>query len=203
MLFVALETLSTEDLMKKASYGDKNLIIDILSESFRSNQSVNYIAKSAPNNFERIRYLMDYSFEVCYKFGDVYLSNDRTAVALVLYPEKKKINFSSVLLDVKLILNCIGVSNIGKALKRESSIKKIQPQIPMYYLWFIGVHPDYQAKGIGSQLMGEIIEDSERMQKPIYLETSTLSNLPWYQKFGFDIYNELDLSYKLYFLNRE
>jgi len=188
--------------MTKANYDDKNLIVDILSESFKNNKSVNYMAKDGQNKFERIRYLMDYSFEVCYQFGEVYISDDRTAAALVLYPEKKKTNFSSILLDVKLILNCIGVSNIAKAVKRESSIKKIQPEIPMYYIWFIGVHPDYQGNGTGSQLMGELIKESVKQQKPIFLETSTLSNLPWYKKFGFEIYNELELSYKLYFLQR-
>lgn len=189
--------------MTKANYDDKNLVIDILSESFKDNKSVNYMAGEGQHQIDRIRYLMDYSFEVCHQFGEVYLSDDRTAAALVLYPEEKKTNFSTVLLDVKLILNCIGVSNIGKALKRESSIKKIQPQVPMYYIWFIGVHPDSQGNGIGSQLMGELIKESEKRQRPIYLETSTLANLPWYQKFGFDIYDELELSYKLYFLNRK
>jgi len=189
--------------MIKANYDDKQLVVDILSKSFGNNQSVNYIANSGKNGTNRIRYLMDYSFEVCHKFGEIYLSDDRHAVALILYPETKKTNFSSVLLDVKLILNCIGVSNIGKALKRESSIKKLQPQKPMNYLWFIGVDPQEQGNGIGSQLMKEVIDHSEEMQKPIYLETSTLSNLPWYEKFGFKIYDELNLSYKLYFLNRE
>jgi len=189
--------------MIKANYGDKQLVVDILSKSFENNQSVNYIANPRKKSSNGIRYLMNYSFEVCHLFGDIYLSDDRHAVALILYPETKKTNLSSVLLDVKLILNCIGVSNIGKALKRESSIKKLQPQKPMNYLWFIGVDPQKQGDGIGSQLMEEIIQYSEKMQKPIYLETSTLSNLPWYEKFGFSIYNELDLSYKLYFLNRE
>src|SRR5690554_3948513 len=100
--------------MKKANYHDKNLVIDILSKSFKNNQSVNYIANSDQNNLNRIRHLMDYSFEMCHKFGDVYLSDDQTATALVLYPEKKKTDFPSILLDVKLILNCIGISNIGK-----------------------------------------------------------------------------------------
>lgn len=189
--------------MIKANYDDKPLVVDILSKSFGNNQSVNYIANSRKNGTNRIRYLMDYSFEVCHQFGEIYLSDDRHAVALILYPETKKTNFSSVLLDVKLILNCIGVSNIGKALKRESSIKKLQPQKPMNYLWFIGVDPQEQGNGIGSQLMKEVIDHSEKMKKPIYLETSTLSNLPWYEKFGFKIYDELNLSYKLYFLNRE
>ena len=189
--------------MIKANYGDKQLVVDILSKSFENNQSVNYIANSGNGKSNRIRYLMDYSFEVCHQFGDIYLSDDRHAVALILYPETKKTNLSSIFLDIKLILNCIGVSNIGKALKRESSIKKPQPQKPMNYLWFIGVDPQQQGKGIGSQLMEEIIHYSEKAQKPLYLETSTLSNLAWYERFGFQIYNELNLSYKLYFLNRE
>src|SRR5690606_7202911 len=189
--------------MIKANYDDKQLVVDILSKSFENNQSVNYIANPRKNSSNRIRYLMDYSFEVCHQFGDIYLSDDRHAVALILYPETKKTNFSSLLLDVKLILNCIGISNIGKALKRESSIKKLQPQKSMNYLWFIGVDPQEQGNGIGSKLMEEIIQYSQEQQKPIYLETSTRSNLPWYERFGFNIYNELDLSYKLYFLNRE
>ena len=189
--------------MVKAKQTDKNLVVDILTKSFENNQSVNYIAKQDEKRLTRIRSLMDYSFEVCYKFGDVFLSEDRKACALVLYPDKKKTTFKSILLDIKLILSCIGVENIKRALTRESKIKQLQPKELMYYLWFIGVDPKYQNEGIGSILLDEIIEDSEKKERPIYLETSTLKNLPWYQKFGFQIYNELELSYKLFFLKRE
>lgn len=189
--------------MNKANYSDKNLILEILTESFKNNRSVNYITGASEGNQKRVRALMDYSFEVCYRFGDIYLSDDRNAVALILYSERKKTNLSTIMLDAKLVLNCIGIFNIGKALKRESSIKKLQSKDPMYYLWFIGVHPDKQGKGIGSQLMSELILESQKMKRPVYLETSTLTNIPWYKKFGFDIYNELNLSYKLYFLNRK
>ncbi|MGB4399445.1 MAG: GNAT family N-acetyltransferase, partial [Daejeonella sp.] len=120
-----------------------------------------------------------------------------------LYPDRKKTTFKSILEDIKLLFNCIGLGNIGKAMKRESAIKKIQPDTPMYYLWFIGVDPDSQGTGIGTQLMNEVIEDSQVQSRPIYLETSTQRNLPWYKKFGFDIYEDLDLSYKLYFLKRD
>jgi hypothetical protein len=189
--------------MVKAKQTDKNLVVDILTKSFENNQSVNYIAKQDEKRLTRIRSLMDYSFEICYKFGDVFLSEDRKACALVLYPDKKKTTFKSILLDIKLILFCIGVENIKKALTRESKIKQLQPKELMYYLWFVGVDTEHQNEGIGSVFLNEIIEDSEHTKRPIYLETSTLKNLPWYKKFGFEIYNELDLSYKLFFLKRE
>lgn len=189
--------------MRKANYDQKDLILDILSRSFDSNLSVNYIIKQDDKRLRRIKFLMDYSFEICYTFGDVFLSDDSRACALVLYPDKKRTTLKSVLLDIQLMLKCIGITNISKALERESKIKRIQPKEQMYYLWFIGVGPEYQGLGIGTGLMKEIIEDSQTQQRPIYLETSTLKNLPWYKKFGFEIYNELDLSYKLYFLKLE
>ena len=145
---------------------------------------------------------MDYSFEVCSMFGEVLLSDDRRACALVLYPDRKRTTLKSIWLDLKLIFNCIGLSNVFKAMDRESKIKKIQPKERMCYLWFIGVNPIYQGSGIGSKLLREIIEESEMEDRPIYLETSTMKNLPWYKKLGFEVYDKLNLSYSLYFLKR-
>jgi len=51
--------------------------------------------------------------------------------------------------------------------------------------------------------MNEVITESVSSQRPIYLETSTLKNIPWYEKFGYTVYNELDLGCKLFFLKRE
>ncbi|MEO6453749.1 MAG: GNAT family N-acetyltransferase, partial [Ginsengibacter sp.] len=179
------------------------LIVNILTKSFGANQSVNYIVKQDEKRIKRIEALMDYSFEMCYLFGEVYLSDDKKACALILYPDKKKTTIKSISLDAKLIFSSVGLGNIKKAIHRETMIKKLQPQELMYYLWFIGVDPDYQSEGIGSRLLEDIIQDSNQRKRSIFLETSTLKNIPWYKKFGFYIYNELELSYKLFFLKRE
>ncbi len=188
--------------MIKANDKDKELIIDILAKSFVTNKSVNYLIKLGKNKLSRIRYLMSYAFEVCYLSGEVLLSEDQKACALLIYPDSKKPTLKSVWLDIKLIFFCIGLQNIRKILKREALIKKLQPKERMTYLWFIGVHPEYQNQGIGSALLNELITHNTLKNQPIYLETSTLKNLPWYQKLGFTIYHELDLGYTLYFLKR-
>lgn len=188
--------------MIKADKNQKSYVIEILANSFEENQSVNYIVKQDSKRKERIRALMDYSFEICYMFGAVYLSNDNKGCALVLYPDQKKFSIKSTLLDVQLLLNSIGISRAGKAMTRESAIKSNYPNQPIYYLWFLGVNNADQNKGTGSQLLREIIQDSQAQHKPIYLETSTMKNIPWYQKFGFSIYKELDFGYKLFMLRR-
>lgn len=186
--------------MIKATKDDKKLILDILTASFHTNQSVNYIIKKDNRRDERIRSLMDYSFEICQKFGEVFLSEDRSGCALVVYPDKKKTTFQSILLSLKLIFKCIGFQNIQKTLKREAMIKKVQPKEAMTYLWFIGVDPEKQGHGIGTRLLTYILESSRMKNRPVCLETSTLSNLSWYKKFGFKIYWIENIGYELHFL---
>lgn len=189
--------------MRKAEYSDKNVVIDILTKSFDNNQSVNYIIKQDKKKEKRIEALMDYSFDICHLFGEVFISDDDKACALIVYPDKKKATLKSTLLDMKLILQAVGLGNINKILKREKLIKSVQPTIQMAYLWFIGVDPVAQGFGIGSKLLQEIIDYSKSNNRPIYLETSTIKNLPWYAKFGFEIYSEKDLTYRLYFFKRD
>lgn len=126
--------------MKKADYKDKNLVVDILAKSFDTNQSVNYIIKQDKKRVQRVHSLMDYSFEVCTAFGDVFISDDNKACALILYPDKKKSTLKSTWLDVKLILQAVGLGNVSKTVKREKLISSIQPKMQMTYLWFIGVY---------------------------------------------------------------
>jgi len=189
--------------MIKAKAADRTLVIDLLAGSFDENQSVNYIVRQDRKRAERIRSLMAYSFDVCYHFGEVWLSGDKKASVLVLYPHLKKHTVKSLWLDVKLIFKAIGPGRIRVALQREAAIKERQFPGEMAYLWFIGVSPLSQNRGIGSGLLEEVLQYAGEKHLPVCLETSTLKNIPWYERFGFSIYNKLNLGYTLYFLKRD
>lgn len=190
-------------LMIRANYNDTQNVVDILANSFADNKSVNYIVKQDSKLMLRIKHLMHYSFKSCMLFGTVYLSDDKRGCALIIYPEQKKTNFKSGLLNLQLIFKTTGFVNIKKAARREAIIKKHHPEGLLSYLWFIGVTASEQHKGTGSQLMNEIIAEAKIQKRIICLETSTLQNIPWYEKFGFIIYKELDFGFRLYCLKRE
>lgn len=189
--------------MLKASYKDKELILDILCKSFDVNKSVNYVVKQDNHRKKRIRTLMDYSFEICYRFGKIYLSDNKDGCALTLLPDKKKTTFKTILLDAKMAISSVGLRRVTKVLERDSKIKSAYPNNQIFYLWFIGVNPEAQQKGIGSDLLKDIIEESNNLKRPIYLETSMSENIKFYSKFGFTIYKELDFGHKLYLIKRE
>ena len=188
--------------MRKAEFSDKSSILDLLTKSFDNNKSVNYVVKQGQNRVDRIRKLMDYSFNVCNEFGEVWISDDHQACALILFPDKKRFSFSTLVWDLKLAIFVIGLSRVNSVIKREAMIKSNHPKIPFAYLWFIGVNPQLQGKGIGSAFIQEVINECEKKNRPIYLETSTEGNLPFYKKFGFEIFQSLQLTYTLYGLRR-
>lgn len=188
--------------MVKAEAVDKTTVVTILSKSFIDNQSVNFVINQDKDRLERINALMDYSFEMCYEFGEVWLTEDKKGCALILFPQNKRTTVKAIWLNIKLIIQAIGIANISKTLKREAQIHKVQPVEKMAYLWFIGVDPAFQQKGIGSKLLNQIISRFSELNLPLYLETSTQNNIPWYQTFGFTIYNQITLGYSLFFLKR-
>jgi ribosomal protein S18 acetylase RimI-like enzyme len=189
--------------MKKATLNDKTLVLDLLTQAFDDNSSVNYIVKQDYKRSHRIRALMDYSFEVCFRLGEIWLSDDLKGCALMLYRNQTKSFPTSIWLDMQLIFRVIGINRIGKALKREALIKAKQPKKEIAYLWFIAVSPIHQQRGCGSRLLKEVLDHAKCSTLPVYLETSTERNLPWYKKHGFITYDTLDLGYKLHFLKYE
>lgn len=75
---------------------------------------------------------------------------------------------------------------------------------PHYYLELIGIEPERQGQGLGSRLLQEILVAADREKVGCFLETSNLRNLPFYQRFGFQIRAEAKpLGVPTYYLWRE
>jgi ribosomal protein S18 acetylase RimI-like enzyme len=188
--------------MIKAIYSDKQFIIDILSRAFENNNCVNEVIKQGRNRQKRIRNIMDYSFEICWNYGEIYYTPDHKAVALLFFPEKKKSTVKSILRDVSFLLSDIDARQIIKVITREFQLRKYYPE-HFAYLWYLGVDPECQGKGVGSSLLKEVIKLEDRSNVPIYLETSTLINLSFYKRLHFKVFKRLHYGYTLFMLKRE
>ena len=101
-----------------------------------------------------------------------------------------------------ILLRCVGLRNVLKVLQRESLIKRLHPREPFAYLWFIGVSPEVQQKGIGSVMLRQIQDHYDQKSLPVYLETSVDGNVCWYERAGFIMYDKLDLGFTLYCMKR-
>lgn len=60
-----------------------------------------------------------------------------------------------------------------------------------WHLVAIGVDPNSQGKGFGSALLGSGIRRADAGNEPIYLETDTERNVTFYQRFGFEVLEQI------------
>lgn len=176
----------------------KKEIIQVLTDSFLENKSVNYIIKKDNYKRKRVAALMEYSYSYAIAFGKVYQHKTQPAFGLLIDTSKKKTTLKSIFWDFKFIFKCVGFKNFKNVVVREKILQSKLPKEKFYHLWFVGVSKDLQGKGIGSELIQQILTDCK--DAPLCLETSMPQNFPFYEKLGFECYEEMtDLGYLLKF----
>lgn len=182
--------------MIRAKKEDIPILVALLAESFKDNQSANFAVK----NKRSLTGLFKYSVAKGFLFGDVWMNEDKTACAILLDPKKKKSGLQSVLLDLQLIVKVVGLSKIKKVLKKENITEQTLPQnVDYIHLWFLGVVPKLQGNGIGTSFLQELIEYYKSSKEAMCLETSTLVNIPFYEKQGFSRYATKYFGFEFFF----
>lgn len=171
---------------------ERDKIVEILCESFDDNQSVNFVVKQDRKRAKRMKTLMKYSYFYGSAFGEVKLLEDDQACVITIDPSKKKTTLSSIIWDIRLVFGCMGLGLLPKVLKRQKILDKYHPKEDFIHLWYIGLKNDLQGQGIGSKLMKELIDRYDKQGLPIFLETSTVRNFPFYERLGFEVLKESD-----------
>jgi GNAT superfamily N-acetyltransferase len=72
-----------------------------------------------------------------------------------------------------------------RALALVAAMDEQHPQEPHEYLWFVGVVPAAQGRGIGSTLMAPVLARADREGRPAYLEATSARNKTLYERHGF------------------
>ena len=67
------------------------------------------------------------------------------------------------------------------------------PTEPHWYLAVIGSDPLVRGKGFGQLLMRSRLDRCDAEHAPAYLESSNPVNVPYYERFGFEVTGELKL----------
>lgn len=176
--------------MKKVEQKDKELVMQIITNSYRNNPSVLAVIKNDNKKEKRIRALAEYVFNTAYSRNGIYISTDKTGVA-ICYPHKNRKNtIKDYGNQIKLMLEAIGFDRVLKVKRRASYIEQQRPVDGNYlYFWFFGVTDEGKGRGAAIELRNKIFNEAYQKQLPIYLETSVLKNKIVYERFGFEVYH--------------
>ena len=74
----------------------------------------------------------------------------------------------------------------------ESTIRAHRPNEPHWFLGTVGTRPERQRQGLGTAVLRPVLDQLDRAAVPACLETSSLENVTFYTKLGFETVAHLD-----------
>lgn len=93
-----------------------------------------------------------------------------------------------------LRLTLVGVlPRLPRVLRGLGQVELRHPTDRHLYLAVLGVDPDRQGQGVGSELIRPGLDLCDRDRLPAYLETGKEANLAFYGRHGFQVLDRLDL----------
>jgi ribosomal protein S18 acetylase RimI-like enzyme len=126
--------------------------------------------------------------------GHSYTTDDLAGAALWSAPNKWKMSFFQQLRLAPSFLRLLGPRRAAqKGSPMARLVERAHPSEPHWYLGVLGVDPARQRSGVGNALVRPMLERADREHTLAYLETSKAENVPYYERFGFGVREELKL----------
>lgn len=193
--------------MDNAKYSDRQLVVNIITDAFKDNPSVLSVINNDKRKTERISALAEYVFDTAFSRNGIFISSDKTGVAICYRYNEKANAPADYFNQLKLVVNAIGIRRVFKILKRDAYISKQRPANGNFmYFWFFGVVDQGKGRGAAIELKNRLFEKAKKENLPIYLETSVLQNKSVYERFGFKVYHswkEAETSNEIWFMKKD
>jgi ribosomal protein S18 acetylase RimI-like enzyme len=187
-------TLRDVRLVRKATAADVPRLATTMARAFYDDPVVGeWCMPDAAGRLERLERGFRLFIEQVYlRHDECYVVDGLVGGALWLPPGTWRVGG---LEQVRLIarMAAIHARGLPRILRVLAFIEKHHPHEPHYYLPFVGVQPDWQARGIGSALLRPVLERCDRDGVPAYLEASSERNLALYERHGFEVVETLPL----------
>ena len=124
------------------------------------------------------------------KYNYIYAGKNLEGVAAWIPPGKSEMNTRQTLSMLFGLLRKCGWHRFKRCFAVFSALEKhhqIEMSEPHWLLSMIGVAPTSQGRGIGSLLLQPVLEQADREGFPCYLSTFTKQAVCFYQKHGFEV----------------
>ena len=120
----------------------------------------------------------------------VFTDEDRIGVSIWKAPNQWKMSNSDMVRALPAMLRGLGTKT-PRMMGAFNAIEKVHPKEEHYYLEALGTHQDMQSKGVGSAVIGSMLERCDAEGMPAYLESSNVRNVPFYARHGFETTGEI------------
>ncbi len=171
---------------------DLDTAASVLTDAFLDDPTAKYLFPDEPVRERGMRGWFDVMVASGMRRGHTYLA-DGCAASVWAPPDTGVLDRVSgaKLLDAAERIG--GADSVQRMLALGEATAASHPHEPHFYLMFVGVASAVSGTGIGPQVISPVLDMCDRMGFPAYLEATTQRAVPFYQRFGFTVMNEIPI----------
>ena len=166
---------------------DRKVISRVLATAFTADPVVRWLMPSTGRDVRMFRALAAH-LHAAPGCADLALADGRAIGAALWDPPGHHVSLAQGLIGMSRLLAAMGWSGFRRGAMLETAFTKARPAESVWYLTQIGAATPGQ--GIGSALLTHRLAN---ITGPAYLESSNQRNVPLYQRFGFEVIQEISL----------
>lgn len=178
--------------MSRADRTDVPTLSRTLAFAFQEDPVFRWIVPDSAHRRQRLP-------DVFAAFADLYLPYEETYLAggglgAALWAPPGGPPFSTEQLETlgERLSTVLG-DDAGRALELDAILAEHHPEQPAFYLQFMGVRPNQQGRGLGSQLLRTVLDVCDADHTPAYLEATSPDNRRLYERHNFGTFARVDL----------
>jgi GNAT superfamily N-acetyltransferase len=178
--------------VRKATMADVDRVATALASAFDDDPVFSFLF---PQRDRAKTYKAFFTFEMKTLFlpqDEAWTNEGLHGAALWALPGKWKQSNWDTIKTAPTFMRILGKS-LPRALRALMAVEDAHPPGPHYYLAALGTEQAMQGKGVGSSLLAPVLEKCDRAGLGAYLESSKESNVPFYNRHGFEVTRELAL----------
>lgn len=176
--------------VRKAARADLPQLVESIGLAFAGDPLTRWLAGGG-EALQMSRRFFQAEYTAAERYDLIYTDENRAGVAIWL-PPGKQFGLRESLIQARYMAGFIRLTRQTPALIRLfSTLEKVRPPTPHYYLRLLGVRPELQGQGLGSALMQPVLTQCDELGIPAYLETETEANVRYYEKRGFRVLREI------------
>jgi GNAT superfamily N-acetyltransferase len=177
----------------KAAAVDLWAVTDALQQAFFDDPVMGYLFPNESSRRWRMAKLFQIELEAHHlPLNSVWTTADHAGAALWSPPDHWRLPPAKLLRNAVPMTRAFG-RRLPRAMRALATVERRHPTEPHWYLAVLGTAPTHQGKGVGSALLGPVLERCDTEGLPAYLESSKESNIPFYRRHGFEVTGEIRL----------
>jgi ribosomal protein S18 acetylase RimI-like enzyme len=183
--------------MGKLTDQDTDWAAKVLEQAFYTDPMLNFIYGDTINQPGKLNSFFRATFRLAALYGECLSTAEKDGVLMMLPPDQIKITigkmYKSGMLAATFKMGWAPFSRMMRFMDFVEKEHKAAPSSEHYYIMTVGVLPERQGKGIGKKLMAKALEIVDANHKECYLETQNKTNVPIYQKLGFEVVSDKEI----------